>query len=268
MNFSDLEFNTLNNDGLILKKNILEENEINKIKKIILDRPVGKGVRDSHFSITISSLLIKLLKLDFKKIKESLYLLNVKNRLKINFISNTFFKIKSNLVMVDGYWNSITEHAILPWHSDQAYSGKKDVQNILSPEIYHLKFFFYLTSVGPNNGCTSYIPCSHKITYAVRSCLFEKKIKYEPFWELKDLVKFINKKENYNHILKKLESKDQLNDFLNKADMILKNPEKNYFDFKASPGDLLIFNDGGVHRGSKPSITERVALRFLYSKKY
>ena len=267
MNFSNQEFNILDNDGLILKKNILEKEDINKIKKIILDQPDGKGVRESHYSISISSLLIKLLKLDFKKIKESLYLLDVKNRLKLDFISNTFFKIESNLVMMDGYWNSITESAILPWHSDQAYSGEKDVKNIASPDIFYLKFFFYLTNVGPNNGCTSYIPCSHKITYAVRSCLFEKKIKYEPFWELKDLVKFIKKKENYNHILEKLESKEQLNDFFLKADMILTNPEKNYFDFQASPGDLLIFNDGGVHRGSKPSITERVALRYLYSKK-
>jgi hypothetical protein len=148
----------------------------------------------------------------------------------------------------------------------KAYSGKENVVEIRSPDIYYLKFFFYLTNVGPNNGCTCYMPRSHKITYAVRSCLFEKKIKYEPFWSLSDLAKFIKKKENYNLILEKLDSKSQLNEFFNYTDLILSNPEKSFFDFQASPGDLLIFNDSGVHRGSRPSINTRVALRYLYKK--
>ena len=168
--------------------------------------------------------------------------------------------------MIDGYWNPVEKKEILPWHSDQAYNGKQNVDKIKSPDIFYLKFFFYLTNVGPNNGCTSYIPCSHKITYAVRSCLFEKKIKYEPFWSLNDIVKFIKKKENYNLILEKLESKSQLDDFLNTADLILSEPEKSFFDFETLPGDLLIFNDSGVHKGSRPSLNTRIALRYLYKK--
>ena len=166
----------------------------------------------------------------------------------------------------DEIWNSIEKKDILPWHSDQAYGGNKNVEVIKSPNIFYLKFFFYLTNVGPNNGCTSYIPCSHKITYAVRSCIFEKKVNYEPFWSLDDLVKFIKKKENYKHILEKLSSEEELNNFFKKADLISTNPEKSFFDFEASPGDLLIFNDSGVHRGSMPSLNTRIALRYLYKK--
>ena len=36
---------------------------------------------------------------------------------------------------------------------------------------------------------------SHKITYALRSCLYDKKIQYEPFWEIKDLLRVIKKRK-------------------------------------------------------------------------
>lgn len=266
MNLVESDFIKLENDGFLLKKDVLEDQEIRQIKNIILNQPIGKGVTESHYPVNIRNFLTKLIKLDYKKIVDSLFLLKVKKRLNLDTVSNTIFKQKSNLVMLDGYWNAIEKSDILPWHSDQAYNGKNIVEEIRSPDIFYLKFFFYLTNVGPNNGCTSYIPRSHKITYAVRSCLFEKKVKYQPFWSLNDLVKFIKKKENYNSILEKLESTSQLNDFFNDADLILSQPEKSFFDFQASPGDLLIFNDSGVHRGSKPSLNTRIALRYLYKK--
>jgi ectoine hydroxylase-related dioxygenase (phytanoyl-CoA dioxygenase family) len=165
--------------------------------------------------------------------------------------------------MVDGYYNKVQQNEILKWHSDQAYDGVKKIDKIFHPDYFHLKFFFYLSEVGPNNGCTSYIPGSHKITHAVRSCLYEGKIDYEPFWEITDLVNVINKKNNYIHIVNKLGSEKELINFLDKANLVL-NKENSYFDFKASPGDLLIFNEGGIHRGSKPSLNERVVLRYLY----
>ena len=266
MNLLDSDLDNLDQKGFLLKKKVLSENEINRVKEIILDQPTGKGVKKSHYPVSINNFLSKLFKLDFKKIKDSLFFLSIQKRLNLNFISNTIFKDKANLIMIDGYWNLIEKKDILPWHSDQAYSGNKIVKEMKSPDIFYLKFFFYLTNVGPNNGCTSYLPCSHKITYAVRSCIFEKKVKYEPFWSLNDLVKFIKKKENYNHILEKLGSINELNNFFEKADLILSNPEKSFFDFEASPGDLLIFNDSGVHRGSMPSLNTRIALRYLYKR--
>lgn len=266
MNLLKSELEDLEQKGSLLKKNVLSKNEIDRVKEIILNQPGGKGVKKSHYPVNFNNFITKLLKLDFKKIKDGLFLLNIKKRLNLNLISNTIFKDKANLIMIDGYWNSIEKKDILPWHSDQAYGGNKNVEVIKSPNIFYLKFFFYLTNVGPNNGCTSYIPCSHKITYAVRSCIFEKKVNYEPFWSLDDLVKFIKKKENYKHILEKLSSVEELNNFFKKADLILTNPEKSFFDFEASPGDLLIFNDSGVHRGSMPSLNTRIALRYLYKK--
>lgn len=266
MNLLKSDLQSLDQKGFLLKKNVLSKNEIDRVKEIILNQPGGKGVEKSHYPVNIGNFISKLLKLDFKKIKDSLFLISIKKRLNLNLISNAIFKNKANLVMIDGYWNSIEKKDILPWHSDQAYSGNKNVEVIKSPDIFYLKFFFYLTNVGPNNGCTSYIPYSHKITYAVRSCIFEKKVSYEPFWSLSDLVKFIKKKENYKHILEKLDSKDELNNFFEKAELILSNPEKSFFDFEASPGDLLIFNDSGVHRGSMPSLNTRIALRYLYKK--
>ena len=266
MNLLQSDFITLENDGFLIKKNIVADHEINQIKNIILKQPIGKGCRESHYPTNLRGFLIKLLKCDYRKIVDSLFLLKVKKKLNLNLVSNKIFKEKSNLIMLDGYWNPIDKSDILPWHSDHAYGGKQSVEEIRSPNIFYLKFFFYLTKVGPNNGCTSYIPRSHKITYAVRSCLFEKKIKYKPFFSLNDLVKFIKKKENYNLILEKLGSASQLNDFFNNADLALSKPEKNFFDFQYSPGDLLIFNDSGVHRGSQPSLNSRMVLRYLYKK--
>ena len=231
VNSSEIE--NLYQEGFVLKKNILDLNQIKKIKDIITSNNEGKGVKDSHYSVTIQSFIIKLIKFNYSKI------------------------------MVDGYYNKVQQNEILKWHSDQAYDGVKKIDKIFHPDYFHLKFFFYLSEVGPNNGCTSYIPGSHKITHAVRSCLYEGKIDYEPFWEITDLVNVINKKNNYIHIVNKLGSEKELINFLDKANLVL-NKENSYFDFKASPGDLLIFNEGGIHRGSKPSLNERVVLRYLY----
>ena len=94
----------------------------------------------------------------------------------------------------------------------------------------------------------------------------DKKIQYEPFWEIKDLLRVIKKKENYNFILNKVESEEVLSNFVENAEKCLLNKKCSDFDFNAGPGDLLIFNDSGIHRGSNPSLNERVVLRYLYTK--
>ena len=65
-------------------------------------------------------------------------------------------------------------------------------------------------------------------------------------------------------IISKLKSKNELDSFMDKANLILSNSENSTFDFQADPGDLLIFNECGIHKGSEPSLNERVALRYLY----
>jgi hypothetical protein len=213
----DSEFEKLNKDGFVLVKNFLKISQIEQIKNIIKKQPMGKGVKESHYSANLTSLTIKFLKLDFRKFFYSLYFLKLQDKLKIKNIANRFFNKQSKLVQIDGYYNLIQKSDILPWHSDQAYSGAQTIGRIASPDYFFLKFFFYLTKVGPNNGCTSYIPRSHKITHAVRACLYEKKIKYEPFWQISDLVNLISKKNNYTLVVDKVGSKMEVDNFLNTA---------------------------------------------------
>ena len=94
----------------------------------------------------------------------------------------------------------------------------------------------------------------------------KKKIEYQPFWSIKDLVNIINKRENYNEIKQKLSSEFELTTFLKNAEKCISNNSCSDYDFYAGPGDVLIFNEGGVHKGSNPTKNERVVLRYLYSK--
>ena len=266
MQITDIELKNLNTKGFIIKKNILNEGEVNRIKKIILKNKVGKGGSETYYPANNKQLAIKLLKLDIERFLSAVFFLKIKKKLELDKFASIFFGEPAKLLMLDGYHNPISENDILPWHSDQAYSGKLNVEKINSPDLFYFKFFFYLTNVSPNNGCTSYIPGSHKITYAVRSCLFEKKIKYQPFWSIKDLVNIIIKKENYNEIKQKLSSENELINFLKIAENCISNNSFSDYDFHAGPGDVLIFNEGGVHKGSNPTKNERVVLRYLYSK--
>lgn len=267
MNISKTEIKNLENNGFLLKKNVLAENEVKIIKQIILKNNEGKDIKESIFPVNLKGLVIKLLKFQFAAFKNSLFLLKIKKNLFLDENAKNLFNEPMCLKMIDGYHNKKTSEDILPWHSDQAYSGALKVEDIKSPDYFFLKFFFYLTSVSPNNGCTSYIPGSQKITYAVRSCIFEKKIKYQPFWSLKDLINTIENKNNYFHILEKLGSRNLLDDFLKKGKKCDSNKFCKDYDFYANPGDLLIFNETGVHRGSNPSLSDRVVLRYLYAKK-
>ena len=264
INKKDLE--NLHEKGFVLKKNILNSNTIDQIKSIILQNSEGKGNVKDYYAVDFKSFLIKLLKLDYKKIINSYQLLDLKKKLKLDHYASMMFKGKSKLNMIDGYYNKKTFHDIIPWHSDRAYGGAKTISKLNDPNKFFYKFFFYLTPVSPNNGCTSYIPESHKITYAVRSCIFNNEIDYQPCWSLSELVNFINYKDNYIKILKKIENENILKSFLKTAEFCIINQNAELYDFSASPGDVLIFNETGVHRGSKPTLTDRVVLRYLYSK--
>ncbi len=265
MNFLSSDFENLEKHGFVLKKNILNLNEIQKIKSIILKNSLGKGGSDTYYACNLKKILIKMFKLDFSKSASSIFFINLKKKLKLDKIASDFFKETAELSMIDGYHNKKTNEEILPWHSDQAYGGAKEVKNIISPDYFYFKFFFYLTKVTPNNGCTSYIPGSHIVTYAVRSILFEKKIDYQPFWKAEDLVKIIE--NNYDLIKNKVKNDEILKNFLDNVRKCISDKYYSGFDFIAEPGDLLVFNDGGVHRGSNPSENDRVVLRYLYSKK-
>lgn len=257
----------LKEEGFILKRNILSSLEIEKIKKFILLNNEGKGGKDTLYPSNKFKILLKILKLDFKKLAGGTFFLNLKKKLELDNYANSYFAQKAELKMIDGYYNKKSNNVILPWHSDQAYSGAANIKKLNSPDYYFLKIFFYLTKVSSNNGCTSYIPFSHKITYAVRTCLYNKEIIYQPFWSINDLVGIIEKKENYEKIRNKLSDKDLLDNFLIIAKKCISDKSFSEHDFEADPGDVLIFNECGVHRGSNPIENDRIVLRYLYGKK-
>lgn len=262
-NLKDIE--ELNKNGFLIKRSFLKEEDIEKIKSIILKNNEGKSSHGTIYPSNFLKVFLKFFKCDFNKALHGIYFLSLKKKLLLDDYASIFFNHKSKLLMIDGYYNNKSSKDILPWHCDQAYSGAKYVSTLNSPNHFFLKFFFYLTDVGPNNGCTSYIPGSHKIIYAIRSCLFEKKIDYQPYWSLHDIVKIIIKKENYNFILQKLDSENLLKNFLKNAEKCIQNNLYSEFDFSAKPGDAIIFNECGVHKGSNPTLNDRVVLRYLYS---
>jgi ectoine hydroxylase-related dioxygenase (phytanoyl-CoA dioxygenase family) len=267
MNLSDSEISSFSINGFLLKKNILNVTEIETLKKIVKSLKEGKGREGSDFPVKLKSFIIKFAKFEIKKIFNSFYLHKINNKLNFKSASDKLFNNNSKLNHIDCYHNKITKKEILPWHCDQAHSGAKSGVNLVSQEKYYIKFFFYLTAVGPENGCTSYLPGSHKITYALRTCLFNKEIEYRPFWSINDFLNLVLEKENYEKIVNKLESKLLLEDFIEKANLVINN-DTNIFDFKANPGDLLLFNDGGFHRGSKPTLNERAIVRYMYLKNF
>ena len=78
MNLSKSELEDLELKRSLLKKNVLAKNEVDRVKEIILNQPGGKGVEKSHYPVNFNNFIIKLLKLDFKKIKDGLFLLSIK----------------------------------------------------------------------------------------------------------------------------------------------------------------------------------------------
>ena len=266
MDLNHQEFEAIHSKGFLLKKNILNETQIEKVKKLVKLELEGKDTTRGFYPMSFKTFFIKLAKLELKKFFGGLYLMHIKKKMNLDKNASNFYNDYCKLKMVDGYHNAVTNEDILPWHTDRAFHGH-DPNKLPLPNNIYLRFLFYLTSVGPKNGCTSYIPGSHKITHAVRSLIFEKKIKQMPFRYPKELIVLINYKENYKKIAEKLGSEKLIEDFLQKAKLADESHKSHIYDFKAEAGDVLIFNDGGYHRGSSPSVTERVIFRYVYSNK-
>ena len=56
-----------------------------------------------------------------------------------------------------------------------------------------------------------------------------------------------------------------IDNFLDDTSFIKENKNSKKFDFSLKAGDMIIFDEGGVHKGSKSLINERLILRYLYS---
>ena len=113
----------------------------------------------------------------------------------------------------------------------------------------------------------SYIPGSHRIGYAIRKSIYEKKISYQPYWNLVDFRKILFKNKQY--FIEYLKDESILEDFFNKTEPLLKDDinKNNNFSYEAKAGSAIIFDEGGVHQGSKPQFNDRMVVRYLYSKK-
>ena len=66
----------------------------------------------------------------------------------------------------------------------------------------------------------SYIPESHKIGYAIREGIFNRRINYQPYWRLKDFKKIIY--DNLVYFENYFKDSNILHNFLKKTDDLLK----------------------------------------------
>jgi len=266
---SNTNIDILKKDGLVKISNFLNKKQTEDVFSIISKYRPKKAAKKSHFAKNYKNLLYKLLRLNFVNFFENLVIFNLSNSLELKKFSEQHFKKKTHLNMVDGYYNLKDENKdkpIITWHTDQAYSGANfnQIPEFVNPDNYTLKFFIYLTDVYKNNGCMSYIPGSHKITYLIRKGIFERKLDYKPYWSFLQIKEFISDEKNKSYILENLDDESMLNKFLKKLEMLEKNDEKYSFDYSMKSGDAIVFNEGIVHRGSRLMFSDRMVLRFHF----
>ena len=264
MELNKNQFSELKNFGMVKVQNFINREELEKIKQIIFSYKAPKAHKDTHFANSPRSLLIKLVKGDMKKFKESLYLINLSKKKKLNSIANNYFLKKSSLIAIEGYYTPVSNKEVLDWHCDRSNSNKEKLEHSIDPYVRSLKFFIYLTDVSSNNGCMSYIPLSNKIAFALKKGILENKIEYKKFQFLRDFRKIISEKNNYNYIKDSLEDKKILDKFLIDTEFIEKGSDTVKFDYNMNAGDAIIFDENGIHKGSKTLNNERLVLRYFF----
>ena len=264
INFNNIT-KSINEKGFHLCENFLKVEDIENLKKLLFYK-AEKGSEAAVISFNKKKYLIDLLKLDFKNIILKRYIKKLINIYKLYNIAINILGENIELYNIDHYTSKKNSGMIIPWHTDQAYSGRREVKNFLNPDRAALKFFFYLSNVESNNGCLGYIPSSNKITYILKKLIYEKQIKYSPYWKLSDLRNLIQEK-NINFILQKYISNEEIENFLvNSSFSETHKKDTNEFDISSKEGSLLIFDEAGVHRGASLEKTDRLCLRFFFRK--
>ncbi|WP_440926968.1 phytanoyl-CoA dioxygenase family protein, partial [Candidatus Pelagibacter sp.] len=206
----------------------------------------------------------KLINFQISKLIDCLTIIRLTKKLKLKNIANNVLGQKTKLTSIDSYFSKKSNKNVIDWHVDQAYSGRLNVENFVNPNFAALKFFVYLTSVDSDNGCLGYIPKTSKIAYQLKKDIYNKEIKYRPYWSLKDFRNVI-KDESYRKNLEKKIDPNEIESFLNSTSFIEKEPyNTTKYDYKLDKGGALIFDESGVHRGSMPSKTDRLVIRFVY----
>lgn len=248
-------------NGIVKIKNFLSLEELNKLSNIVNFYKAPKGDKKSIFLTNFQVLFVKLIKLKFRSLFHTYELSKLKKAKNLDEIAKNFFNKQVDSNYIDGYYSKIDNKDILPWHTDQAYGGhKKPDQKFYNPDNFFLKFFIYLTNVSSNNGCMSYIPKTHKIAYEIRKGIYNKEISYQPYWSLKDFRNIV--KDNQNFLNDKIGG-EIIKNFLEETKFDDTMEITNKYDYDAEAGTMIIFDEGGIHRGSKPTFNNRMVVRYL-----
>ena len=264
MDYSDKIREEIEKNGIIKIDKFLNKKDLDFVEKILGNNKSIKGTKDNFiFRSKGTFLLKKLVSFEWFSLINSLKLINLSKKLKLNQFSTKILGKKTKLISIDSYFSEISNEKILDWHVDQGYSGNLNPKKYVHPDHACLKYFVYLTDVSSNNGCMGYVPGSHKILYHLKLGIFNGDIEYKPYWKLKDLRELVIK--DYRNYLEKKINKEVINKFLDQTNFINKDNQDTFnYDFISKKGDALIFNESGVHRGAEPQKTNRLVLRFSY----
>ena len=272
--------NQLKKNGVVSLKNLLDENSVNKILKKV--KKPKKGSIESFYPVFLKQYLAKLVKLDFKKINDSLFLKKIAEKFKFKEIVENSTGEKAELQMIDCYYNEASNEKIINWHNDIGFKDlneNKSIKNFYDTSkatLYGaknkqsargIKFFLYLTDVQCNNGSLAIIPNSNEVVKNICSLILEKKIDLREFWRLESLRKIVCE-ENVKNLLSDKIGEEKVNNFIENTSFI--NNEKKdtlKFDFELNKGSIVIFDELCVHRGAAPQKNSRLVLRFIYRKK-
>jgi len=256
--------NKLKKSGITSISQCLNENQINFLGEKIKKFNKSKGDRGSHLPTTYLSIFIKILKFQFKDIILGLYLKRLSKKLNLKQIASDFFDTESELVDADVYVSKKSNSPVLDWHVDRAYSGEENVSEFVKAEDFGLKFIFYLTDVDRNNGCLKYIPFSNKIAFALKKGIYEKKIKYSPYWKKKDFCEMVEKNQEYISNIIEPEALNIFNDQIKKLDS---SNDLRDFSYEVKKGGAVIFDESGLHKGTEPKKNDRLVFRYIFKKK-
>lgn len=258
---------SIKKNGFFLLKNFLLSEDISKLKNF-LDKDTKKNTRESFIPVSKMGIFKSIFNLDQRTFRRNLFIYKIKKKYNLENIASQIIGDKE-LYAIDSYKSKINTGMVIPWHTDQAYSGRKDVSehDFVNPEKAAIKFFFYLTDVDSENGCLGYIPGSHKISFYLKRMILNKEIEYSPYWSLEDYRSLLQKNEVKSIILKYL-TEEEIDKFLNNSSFLTNNnKDTNLFDIEAPLGSLLIFDESGVHRGAALKKSDRLCLRYFFRKK-
>ena len=117
--------NSVNDNGFYLIENYLSNDDLLNIIKA-LDIKNQKEDKDSKLKFGKKDFYDDFINLKFAKIKKKLHLIKLNQKYKLNQIANKIYGKNINYT-ADFYLSKISNEMVIPWHTDQAYRGRKDV---------------------------------------------------------------------------------------------------------------------------------------------